>query len=65
MKRWGLIPILLMTAAIIWSCYESPSVAIHEPGVYKGARDPLLTRQRSDRQHQILLDRLTLIQLDR
>jgi hypothetical protein len=65
MKPGGLIPILLLTAVIFWSCYESPSVVIHEPGVYKGARDPLLARERSDRQVQILHDRLVLIQMDR
>jgi hypothetical protein len=65
MKGWGLISVLLMMAIIFWSCYESPNVAIHEPGAYKGSRDPLLAKQRSDRQLEILRDRLSLIQLDR
>jgi hypothetical protein len=65
MKRHGLLLILLLTAALFWNCYESPAVAIHESGVYKGAPDPLLAKQRSNRQLQMLRDRLVLIQMDR
>jgi hypothetical protein len=65
MQRFGLLPVLLLSAAIFWACYESPDVAIHEPGVYKGAHDPLLAKERSARQIQILRERLKLIQMDR
>jgi hypothetical protein len=65
MRRYGLLPVLLLWAATIWACYESPGVTIHEPGVYKGAQDPLLARQQSDKQLQKLRDRLALIQMDR
>jgi hypothetical protein len=65
MRRYGLLTVLLFSAAIIWACYESPGVAIHEPGVYKGAEDPLLAKQRSEQQLQQLRDRLALIQMDR
>ena len=35
---------------------------MHEPGVYKGAKDPLLAMQQQDR---ILIDRFKLVQTDR
>ncbi|MEJ2641603.1 MAG: hypothetical protein P8010_18705 [Desulfosarcinaceae bacterium] len=65
MRRYGLLPVLLLLATTFWACYESPGVTIHEPGVYKGAQDPLLAKQHSDRQLQQLRDRLALIQMDR
>lgn len=65
MRRYGLLPALLLSAAIIWACYESPGIAIHEPGVYKGTQDPLLAKQRSAQQIRILRERLSLIQVDR
>lgn len=33
----------LLLAVSMTGCYESPSVTLFEPGVYKGADDPLLT----------------------
>jgi hypothetical protein len=41
---------------------EPRSTTMHEPGIYKGARDPLLARQG---QQQELVDRLNLVQRDR
>ncbi len=32
---------ILLTATLT-GCYESPTVTLFEPGVYKGADDPLL-----------------------
>ncbi|MGZ3648686.1 MAG: hypothetical protein ACXU9G_06605 [Syntrophales bacterium] len=40
---------------------ESRSVTVHKPGVYKGAKDPLLAQQKQ----QELIDRLKLVQTDR
>jgi hypothetical protein len=34
---------------------------MHEPGVYKGAKDPMLALQNQ----QVLIDRLKLVQTDR
>ena len=43
-------------------CSSEPrSVTVHKPGVYKGAKDPLLARQ----QQQELIDRFKLVQTDR
>jgi len=41
---------------------EPRSVTIHEPGVYKGMKDPLLARQD---QEKVLADRFKLVQTDR
>ncbi len=41
---------------------EQRSVTIHEPGVYKGMKDPLLARQD---QEKVLADRFRLVQADR
>ena len=40
---------------------EPRSTTVHEPGVYKGAKDPLLAPQAG----QELVDRLNLVQRDR
>lgn len=57
----------MLTAAIFFvvACYESPEVVMHKPGIYKGARDPLLAKQRSAQQQETLRDRVMLIQADR
>ncbi len=46
-------------------CYESPSVTVYKPGVYKGARDPLVEKQRSPEQQQRLRERFAQVQPDR
>ncbi len=46
-------------------CYESPSVVIHEPGVYKGTRDPLVAKLRTPELQQQLRERFALVQPDR
>jgi hypothetical protein len=65
MKHHGTLLVLALVIAAICACYESPAVALHEPGVYKGATDPLLARQRSDKQIEVLRERFTQIQTDR
>lgn len=56
----------ILTAFIVFAglagCSSEPrSVAMHEPGVYKGAKDPLLAQQRQ----QESIDRFKLVQTDR
>ena len=65
MKRHGLLLVLALAVATIFGCYESPGVAIHEPGVYKGASDPLLARQSTAEQQKILRERFAQVQTDR
>lgn len=65
MKNCGMLLILALIITVVSGCYESPAVAVHQPGVYKGATDPLLAKQRSDHQLKMLRERLTQIQTDR
>lgn len=46
-------------------CYESPGVTVYEPGVYKGARDPLVAKLRSPELQQQLKERFAQVQPDR
>jgi hypothetical protein len=61
----GFILLLISTILIVVACYESPEVSIRKPGVYKGARDPLLAKQRSAKQQEVLRERVMLIQAER
>jgi hypothetical protein len=51
----------LLLAGLAGCSIEPRSVTLHEPGVYKGAKDPLLALQNQ----QVLIDRLKLVQTDR
>ena len=58
----------LLTAFVVTGlagCYESPSVTMHKPGVYKGDKDPLQEKQRSPAQQATLRERFDLVQRDR
>jgi len=59
------ILLLISTVLVVVACYESPEIVVHKPGVYKGARDPLLAKQRSAQQQEVLRKRVLLIQADR
>ena len=54
-----------LTLALLWGCYESVDFAFHEPGVYKGKQDPLLSKQRQPEQQQELIERFKKVQTDR
>ena len=41
-RKLGMLAGALLTAISLAGCYESPQVTLFEPGVYKGADDPLL-----------------------
>ena len=47
------------------SCSDSSDVTLHKPGVYKGAADPLIEKQRSPQQQEKLVARFNQIQTDR
>ena len=36
------IAMAMLAALMLSGCYETTHVVIHEPGVYKGSKDPLL-----------------------
>jgi len=62
MKRILLMFTALAVLTGLVSCSsESRSVTMHKPGVYKGAKDPLLALKNQ----QELIDRLKLTQSDR
>ncbi len=57
-----------LVAALLGSltgCGESGKVTLHKPGVYKGAKDPLVDKQRDPKQQEALLARFNLVQTDR
>jgi len=53
---------VFLVAGLAGCSMEPRSVTMHEPGVYKGAKDPLLAMQQQD---QVLVDRFRLVQTDR
>lgn len=62
MKLKYLIMAILMAFAGIAGCSPEPrSVTLHEPGVYKGKRDPVMELKNQ----QELIDRARLVQSDR
>ena len=63
-RRCVIAVVLLLGAGAIAGCYETPDVTIHEPGQYKGKRDPLLNQQASSRD-EALHKRFDLVQTDR
>jgi hypothetical protein len=62
MKR--IVWLLTVSVVLTWlaGCSMEPrTVTMHEPGVYKGAKDPMLALQNQ----QVLIDRFRLVQTDR
>ncbi len=47
------------------ACAERANVTLHEPGVYKGAADPLLAQQQNPQQIETLQERFAKGQSDR
>lgn len=65
MNTRGLITVgLLMAAAGLAGCYEDTDVTLHEPGKYKGPKDPLTDQQAAARE-EALQKRFQLVQTDR
>lgn len=46
-KLYGFVVGLVFV--VLTGCYESSSVTLHKPGVYKGADDPLLSASTEER----------------
>ncbi len=53
-----------MLAVTLSGCYEAPDVTVHEPGTYKGPRDPLLATDSAARA-DTLAKRFEMVQTDR
>jgi hypothetical protein len=60
-RKWQVLAAFIVLAGLTGCSSEPRSVTMHEPGVYKGAKDPLLAQQ----QQQELIDRFKLVQTDR
>ncbi len=60
-RKLCVLTAFIVLAGVIGCSSESRKVTMHEPGVYKGAKDPLLALQ----QQQELIDRFKLVQTDR
>ena len=50
---------------LLAGCYESPDATVFEPGVYKGAKDPLLAQQGAAERQKALMKRFSHGQTDR
>jgi hypothetical protein len=50
---------------ILAGCYGPVDVAYHEPAHYMGPKDPLLAKERSPEQQELLLERFNKVQTDR
>jgi len=50
---------------ILAGCYGPVDIAYHEPAHYKGPADPLLAKERSPEQQEMLLVRFNMGQIDR
>lgn len=62
MKRILYIVTAVAVLAGLVCCSSEPrKVNVHEPGVYKGEKDPLIAQQKQ----QELIDRFRLVQTDR
>ncbi len=65
MNSRGIFAVALFVAAAgLSGCYEDASVTVHEPGKYKGAKDPLLSQQAAARD-EALKKRFQIVQTDR
>jgi hypothetical protein len=66
MKRRRALTIAVLASAVIASgCYESADVTVHNPGQFKGAKDPLLDAKSTAEREEVLQKRFQLVQVDR
>ena len=65
MKPSRRICVLAVLGLLLAGCSEPPTIEIHEPGVYKGKTDPLLSRSGTPELEAQLRERLTQVQTDR
>lgn len=61
----SVVIVLLFLACIAAGCNVPQDVTLHEAGVYKGNKDPLLSRHRQAKAKETLLQRFNLVQTDR
>ena len=56
---------LLTLGFVIGGCYAPQEVTLHEAGVYKGSKDPLLAHHGQVEAKETLQQRFNLVQTDR
>jgi hypothetical protein len=59
------VTVLAVGFVALSGCGESTKVTLYKPGVYKGAKDPLVEKQRDPKQQELLLARFNQVQTDR
>lgn len=65
MLRMPSVLALAVSLCLATACYESPTeVTNYEPHVYKGEKDPLLSKDSAAREEQ-LIERFNMVQTDR
>jgi hypothetical protein len=65
MKPSQRMSVMVILGLLLAGCYEPATIEFHEPGVYKGKTDPLLSRSGTPELETQLQERLTKIQTDR
>ena len=63
MKR-NLLIVGVLALFTLSACYEPAGVTVHQPGVYKGAADPLMSED-ADKRREVLMARFNQGQRDR
>ncbi len=57
--------IILVSSLLLTACYDDVGVTLYEPGVYKGAIDPLVNVSKSAAHKERLRKRFNMVQTDR
>jgi|GEM_PF-436374 len=64
--RWVRLSGLVVAILLLAGCYEEMSdVRVYDPGVYKGAEDPLMEISGTEELHEELAQRFQAVQTDR
>jgi hypothetical protein len=62
----AMVAFLVLALGSTAGCYRSPTdVTVYDPGVYKGAPDPLVAASKNPEHEQALRERFTMAATDR
>jgi hypothetical protein len=65
MRILGIVLLVVSSSLLLSACYEKVGVSLHEPGEYKGQKDPLLTKMKDPQLQKDLEERFKVSQSDR
>jgi len=66
MNRRGALTIAVLAGAVVTSgCWESSDMTAHEPGQFRGQKDPLLDAKSTAERQEVLQKRFQMVQVDR